>query len=439
MLLPSLLGHIQELLAQVLSSNKPPDNLIDSFFRSRKYLGSHDRRFIAEALYGTLRHLRRAKVILHSALAGVNVSPTEQARLLPIVYLLRIEGRDITDDLNKVLQSSSIHIVSHELLDRIKNAALPSPADESERIGLEYSFPKWMVDRFVAQYGISETEQICRSLNEQAPITLRVNSLKGTVEECQSALQREGVETTRTRFSSNGLNVSKRMNVFGLRSFPDGLFEVQDEGSQLICLLLEPKPTFRVLDACAGAGGKSLALAAIMKSCGEIVAVDVNRYRLDELRKRARRAGAHNIRPRLVDDLTHLREEFAGYFDLILIDAPCSGIGTIRRNPGMKWSVTEETVQEVAEKQRHILNSVAALVKDGGRIAYATCTLLNDENEAVVESFLEKQDDFNIGDPSSLVETWNLHNALFGKFIKLMPHVHGTDGFFCAIMQRKTA
>ncbi len=439
MQLPSLLGHTQELLAQVLSSSKPPDNLIDSFFRSRKYLGSHDRRFIAEALYGTLRHLRRAEVILHSALNGVNVSPTEQARLLPIVYLLRIEGQDITDDLKKILQSSSIRIASDELVDRIKNAPLPSPADEFERIGLEYSFPKWMVDRFVAQYGISETEQICRSLNEQAPITLRVNSLKGTVEECQSALQREAVETTRTRFSSNGLNVAKRMNVFGLRSFRDGLFEVQDEGSQLICLLLDPKPTFRVLDACAGAGGKSLALAAIMKNRGEIVAADVNRYRLDELRKRARRAGAHNIRPRVVDDLADLREEFAGYFDLILIDAPCSGIGTIRRNPGMKWSVTEETVQEVSEKQRHILSSIAGLVKPGGRIAYATCTLMEEENEAVVESFLEKQDDFNIVDPSSLVEKWNLTEACSGHFIKLMPHVHGTDGFFCAIMQRKTA
>ncbi len=439
MQLPSLHGHTQELLAQVLSSSKPPDILIDSFFRSRKYLGSHDRRFIAETLYGTLRHLRRVEVILHSALNGVNVSSADQAQLLPIVYLLRIEGQDITDDLNKALQSSSIRIASHELLARIKNASLPSPTDISERIGLEYSFPKWMIDRFVAQYGINETEHICRGLNEQAPITLRVNSLKGTVEECQSALQRDRVESTRTQFSSNGLNLAKRMNIFELPSFRDGLFEVQDEGSQLICLLLDPKPTFRVLDACAGAGGKSLALAAIMKNRGEIVAVDVNRYRVDELRKRARRAGAHNIRARVVDDLTDLQEEFAGYFDLILIDAPCSGIGTIRRNPGMKWSVTEETVREISEKQKYIFNSVAGLIKPGGRIAYATCTLMEDENEAVVELFLEKQDDFNIVDPSSLVEKWNLTEACSGHFIKLMPHVHGTDGFFCAIMQRKTA
>jgi 16S rRNA (cytosine967-C5)-methyltransferase len=426
MQLSSLLGHVQELLRQIVPSRYPPDSLIDSFFRSRKYLGSHDRRFIAETVYGVLRHRRRAEAILHAATDGAPVSSHE---LLPIAFLLRIQDRDLSDDLSNVPR------VSSDLLQRIKNVPLPPPADEVERIGLEYSFPEWMIIRFLAQYGASEAENILRSLNEQAPMTLRVNTISGTVEECRSSLRSEGVETSPTRFSSTGLIATKRLNVFGLQSFRKGLFEVQDEGSQLLCLLLDPKPTFRVLDACAGAGGKSLALSAIMKNRGEIVATDVNERRLNELRKRMRRAGAHNIRPRVVDDLTDLREDFTGFFDLILVDAPCSGIGTIRRNPGMKWSVTENTVREVCEKQRVILESVKDLLKPNGNIAYATCTMLKEENEEVVESFLSEHSEFRVVDPRPMLEKQGLANAQSEHFIKLMPHVHGTDGFFCAILQ----
>ncbi|HEY4613776.1 MAG TPA: RsmB/NOP family class I SAM-dependent RNA methyltransferase, partial [Bacteroidota bacterium] len=195
--------------------------------------------------------------------------------------------------------------------------------------------------------------------------------------------------------------------------------------------------TAKLLDACAGAGGKTLEFAAIMKNRGEIFAADIHDTRLDELRKRSRRAGASNIRVKAVASLSDLSGDFTGYFNVILIDAPCSGLGTIRRNPGMKWSVTEETVRELSEKQGAILEQSAALVKPGGKLVYATCTVLREENEGVVEQFLSAHPEFAVADVSASVEKLKLSSAISGKYMRLQPHVHGTDGFFCAFLDRR--
>jgi 16S rRNA (cytosine967-C5)-methyltransferase len=212
---------------------------------------------------------------------------------------------------------------------------------------------------------------------------------------------------------------------------------VQDEGSQLLPLLIDPKPTAKVLDVCAGAGGKTLEFAAIMKNRGEIHATDINAYRLEELKKRSRRAGASNVRVREIEEVHDLEEEFKNSFDVVFVDAPCSGLGTIRRNPGMKWMVTEETVNEVSAKQRSILDGCAALVKPGGRIVYATCTLLRQENEDVVDSFLIAHPDYHPSSLDSSAARIGLTNATSGPWLKLLPHLHGTDGFFCAVVQKK--
>jgi 16S rRNA (cytosine967-C5)-methyltransferase len=293
-----------------------------------------------------------------------------------------------------------------------------------------------MVQRLLDQYGEQETILLCRSLNGQASLSLRVNVLKSSVEECQDALKTEGVATERTKLSPFGLTVPKRINIFQLQAFRDGFFEVQDEGSQMLPYLLDPKPTAKVLDACAGAGGKTLELAAIMKNRGEIVAADVHSFRLDQLRKRAQRAGVSNVRIRHVQDIGDLAEQYTGYFDIVLIDAPCSGIGTLRRNPGMKWMVTEETIREVSEKQLHILEACVPFVKIGGRVAYATCTLFREENESVVESFLEKHADFTLDDPPLDRAKFDFSPYKVGRYIKLSPHRDGTDGFFIAVMMK---
>ena len=293
-----------------------------------------------------------------------------------------------------------------------------------------------MVQRFLDQFGEKETLLLCESLNGQAPLSLRANSLKSSVEECQEAVRKEGVATERTKLSPFGLIVPKRINIFQIQAFRDGLFEVQDEGSQLVPYLLDPKPTAKVLDACAGAGGKTLELAALMKNRGEIVAADVNSFRLDQLRKRAQRAGVSNVRIRQVQDIADLAEQYTDYFDVVLIDAPCSGIGTLRRNPGMKWMVTEETIREVSEKQLHILEACVPFVKTGGRVAYATCTLFREENETVVENFLKAHAEFALDDPPLDRARFDFSPYSVGKYIKFIPYRDGTDGFFIAVMKK---
>ena len=440
MKLSSLIGHASESLQLVLSSEKPADSVIDLFFRSRKYLGSHDRRFIAESTYGTLRHLRKCESLLRRAL-GNNADgmiPEDGFLLLVVTYLLAVEQRTPIEvvDLQSAVKSSQLKPQLGSLLQSLSTPQDVQPSDPVERIGEEYSYPDWMVQRFLDQFGEKETLLLCESLNGQAPLSLRANSLKSSVEECQEALRKEGVATERTKLSPFGLIVPKRINIFQIQAFRDGLFEVQDEGSQLVPYLLDPKPTAKVLDACAGAGGKTLELAALMKNRGEIVAADVNSFRLDQLRKRAQRAGVSNVRIRQVQDIADLAEQYTDYFDVALIDAPCSGIGTLRRNPGMKWMVTEETIREVSEKQLHILEACVPFVKTGGRVAYATCTLFREENETVVETFLKAHAEFALDDPPLDRARFDFSPYSVGKYIKFTPYRDGTDGFFIAVMKK---
>jgi 16S rRNA (cytosine967-C5)-methyltransferase len=437
MQLSSLLGHTRELLGTIRASSKPADSLMDSFFRSHKYLGSHDRKFIAESIYGTLRHMRRCELILQRSIGNdAQTLKTEDGLLLLVVtYLVAIEKRTlVAADIVPMLSSKQVKDRAIEFLaGMLREIPVPS-GDTVERLGIQYSYPEWIVRRVLQQYGSEEAEQILGSLNEPAPLTLRVNLLKTTVDQCTTDLKGQGIEATVTKFSPVGLQLNKRVNVFSLGTFQDGHFEVQDEGSQILPLLIDPKPTAKVLDACAGAGGKSLGFAALMKNRGEIYASDTNGYRLKELKKRSRRAGAFNIRPVEVHEIAELADKYSGYFDVVFVDAPCSGLGTIRRNPGMKWTVTEETVRQVAEKQRSILAQSAPVVKPGGRLIYATCTLLREENEDVVNEFLEKYPMFSLKVPERTLAETGLENARAGNFIKLLPHIHGTDGFFCAMM-----
>ncbi|MGB2867721.1 MAG: methyltransferase domain-containing protein, partial [Bacteroidota bacterium] len=429
----SLLGHVQEVLSVIRNSAKPADSLIDSFFRSRKYLGSHDRRFIAETTYGTLRHLRYCEFLVDRTFTDLKIGQDRQ--LLTIVaYLIGVEKK------GDVPPGAIIERVADErlkerlgdLLELLKKDGDILPADPVDRMAIGYSLPTWMIQRFLVQFPQQVVEQLCRSMNEPAPLTLRVNTLKTTVADCQAALSKVGIQTVPTKLSPFGLQVAKRMNIFSVQAFRDGWFELQDEGSQLLPLIVDPKPTAKVLDACAGAGGKTLEFAALMKNRGEIFATDINGYRLEELKKRTRRAGAFNVRVLELDSLDDLFEKYRGYFDVVFIDAPCSGVGTLRRNPGLKWMVTEDTVKELTEKQVSILHSSAHLVRSGGELVYATCSVFDDENENVVQTFLGAHPEFK--QLGTTPRGNDLGPELKSLPVKLFPHVHGTDGFFCSIL-----
>jgi 16S rRNA (cytosine967-C5)-methyltransferase len=442
MRITSLLGHTHELFGEILKFKKPADSLIDAFFRSHKYLGSHDRRFIAETTYGTLRLLRKCEHHLTVALADLCDDLLEDDRifLLLITYLF-FEGK-ISDDISAILSDRLKSLRLRENISLFLSNLEKPPArgvdSVFQRIGIEYSYPDWMVGKFIQQYGEAESEKICSSLNMQAPLTLRVNTLKASVDQCQEELRRQGIESRKTLYSPFGLILTKRINVFSLPIFRQGWFEVQDEGSQLLPVLFDPKPNAKVLDVCAGAGGKTLEIAALMKNRGEIFATDINGFRLEELRKRTKRAGIQNVRVLEIETIDDLVDRYTGFFDLVFVDAPCSGLGTIRRNPGMKWMVNERTVIEVSEKQKNILRSSAPLVKQGGKLAYTTCTLLKQENEEVIQEFLELHPEFSIVKPNMDIPLIrSLGESSESSFLKLFPHLHGTDGFFCVVLKKQ--
>ncbi len=439
----SLIGHTVEAYDLILRDKHPADSVLDTFFRSHKYLGSHDRRFVAETVYGMLRYKRRLEWLLQGTSSEASASEDQRRSLLVCLLYLVVYCRE---EIAKLLEQCEpdpeekklLPVVLAEAKERNERfeAASDGGLEKVTRLAIKLSFPNWMIERWLEEYGEEETCAMCSALNTQAPLTLRVNLLKTDVEGCRRALEQEKLKTEATKFSPVGLTAHRRMNIFGLETFQKGFFEVQDEGSQILSLLVDPKPTSKVVDACAGGGGKSLALAVLMKNRGSIYALDTNSYRLDGLRKRIKRSGVDTIRIRAVE-ADHLPDDLVGTADNVLVDAPCSGLGTIRRNPGTKWTVTPETVAELHVKQLGILTHYARCVKVNGRLVYATCTTMKDENEGVVEKFLVDHPQFELLMPASILKRYQLEALGQEKYFRLKPHVHNTDGFFAAVMRRK--
>ncbi len=439
----SLIGHTVEVYDLILRSEHPADSTIDTFFRTHKYLGSHDRRFVAETAYGMLRQKNRIEWLCENSDAESLIPAKNPASFLGCLVYRTAFANDASAVLVNDLDAETAEKAALSLfLARIeeKNSEIESGtalgSGSTSDLSLRYSYPEWMIKEWRVQFGDEETVRMCAALNAPAPLTLRVNTLKTSVEDCQEALAREKIDAERTKFSGVGLTVRKRLNIFQLDVFRKGFFEVQDEGSQILAMLVDPKPTSRVVDACAGGGGKALALAALMKNRGAIFALDTNAYRLESLRKRIRRSGVDTIRVCKIEE-GHLPDGLADASDNVLVDAPCSGLGTIRRNPGMKWTVTPAAIAELSVKQSAILEHYAQCVKVNGRLVYSTCTMMIPENEAVVEKFLADHPQFELIEPAVILRRYGLESLSNEKYFRLKPHVHGTDGFFAAVMRRK--
>ncbi|HEY6192937.1 MAG TPA: RsmB/NOP family class I SAM-dependent RNA methyltransferase [Bacteroidota bacterium] len=447
----SLVGHILELTELTDKSSEPADQVASKFFRQKSYLGAGDRRFISEGFFGIIRHRRLIEALLEEY---VRQKPQESSLDAPHVRYLSLyvayslldpvrgtttaepdPGQSFPHRIDALwnsffpesdLASYILWLREHRRLDFLPESG---PGGELLRLAVEYSFQDWMVREWDLQFG-GDLEKLLRSLNTPAKLTLRVNGLKVGREECRKRLAGEGIDTEPTAFSPAGLVASKRFNSQASAAFKDGWYEVQDEGSQLISLIAEPQPGSMILDACAGAGGKALHLADLMKGKGTIFAADAGRSRIDELDQRARRAGAKNIQA--VTEGHSLPDVFRA--DLVLVDAPCTGAGTIRRNPWIKWRVTEDSVAKYAEKQRNLLHANSRFVKEGGVMMYVTCSLLRGENEEVVGSFLAAHSGFQVerieprACPPSMITPEG--------FVKMLPHDAGTDGFFAAKLVR---
>ena len=301
--------------------------------------------------------------------------------------------------------------------------------------------PDWLYETLAAQFGALELEALAASLNHSAPLDLRVNALKAERDAVLARLNADGLAAQPCRYSPLGIRLAGKPSISRHPLFLDGSFEVQDEGSQLLGFLLAPKRGEMVADFCAGAGGKTLLLGALMRSQGRLYAFDVAEKRLAKLKPRLARSGLSNVYPVRIDSENDIKiKRLAGKLDRVLVDAPCSGLGTLRRNPDLKWRQTAQSVAELTVKQAAILHAASALVKPGGRLVYATCSLLAAENDAVVSAFLAAHPEFAALSAPEVLRKQGIaidDGAPAGEFLRLLPQRHGTDGFFAAVMERR--
>ena len=411
------------------------DRALDHVLRAKRHLYSNERRAVAERVYALLRRQRTVDSLLERTGARLDQRPATQQDLLRLATSQVLHG----ESPERVVRTAGLRPEESRLLEALPAAAAAIRAlPLSERFGLDASLPDFLATRFLHQFG-ERAEAEAAAMNERAPLTARVNLLRTSREALLERLRAEGVEARPTPLSPLGLFLETRLNAFALPSFREGLFELQDEGSQLLGLLVDAPPT-RVVDACAGAGGKTLQLAAQMKNRGELFALDVDARRLEELRRRARRAGVHNVRIRALPpsgpEVATALADLTGRADRVLVDAPCSGTGTFRRKPDARYRLTEPMLVQHVERQRLLLEQFAPLVRPGGRLVYGTCSVLDEENESVVAWFLERHPEFHTVPPSDRLGPELGAKVSAGDFLQLSPARHGTDGFFGAILLR---
>jgi 16S rRNA (cytosine967-C5)-methyltransferase len=356
----------------------------------------------------------------HLAESGTG-SPT---RRLALLGLMQTAGRSAIKPFASADENAWLEHVS-----KIDPASLP--------LRIRLNLPDWIVSALSAHFESEELAQLAAALNYSAPLDLRVNPLKANRDQVLAALREAGVDAGATPFAPFGVRVAGKPALTKLKVFEDGWVEVQDEGSQLLCSLVAPRRGEMIVDFCAGAGGKTLALGAAMRSTGRLYAFDVSERRLAKLKPRLARSGLSNVHPVQIDSEHDVKiKRLAGKIDRVLVDAPCSGLGTLRRNPDLKWRQSADAVVELAPKQASILASAARLVKPGGRLVYATCSLLEAENEAVVAQFLGDHPDFVLV-PAGKVLAEQRIEVEMGDYLSLWPHRHATDGFFAAVLERR--
>ncbi len=424
-----LLEGCAELVALVMRFDHPADSIISRFFKEHRGLGQRERATLADTAYRVLRHRSLYELMARSAPKGMGNVHRKLAMLAfaaPRDYLVG----GILPLERAWLETCDAQMQSGEgLLDLHK-----------------HNLPEWLAALLKNQMG-DQFWPLVKALNESAPLDLRVNTFKGNREAAIKEFRASSIKPEATPFSPWGLRIQGKPALNLLDVFKEGRVEVQDEGSQLLALLTGAKRGEMVADFCAGAGGKTLALGAMMKNTGRLYAFDTSQKRLDGMKPRLARSGLSNIHP---VGIAHERDErikrLAGKMDRVLVDAPCSGLGTLRRNPDLKWRQKQTDVVELAELQTKILQSAARLVKSGGRLVYATCSLLQEENEAIARAFSAANTDFVPMEVGELLAAQKIENAetlcsaegeATARYLRMWPQVHQTDGFFAAVWQRR--
>lgn len=426
---PVLLMRAAELLNLIFEQNLPADRQMERFFRQHRNMGSKDRGFTAETVYGVLRRKASLKYLLSQLIPDRELLSRDYI----LGYLHLYGGYSL-----RALTQAGWRDYPYDILESLRSrAAEPLPA------AVQAELPEALYQQFCAKWGETETLSLAAALNRAASLDLRVNTLKTDRNTLQATLAAENIHVEATPYSPVGLRRLQRAALFNSPSFRQGLFEVQDEGSQLMAYLLQLKRRGKVVDLCAGAGGKTLHISALMENTGTIYAFDIHAKRLDQLSLRLKRAGLDNVRVQLLENLPDAQERpsllaLVGKMDAVLVDAPCSGTGTLRRNPDMKWKPLE--LAPLTQLQTQLLQSAASLLRPGGRLVYATCSLLSQENESVVTAFLEAHPEFVLINAPEILEQQGIFIPSCGNslgMLQLRPDLHSTDGFTAAVMVRQ--
>jgi 16S rRNA (cytosine967-C5)-methyltransferase len=421
-----LLDACTELVALVLKFEHPADAVLSHYFkdnRKLKNIGQRERAVLAETAYTVLRSKTRLEALARAGSGALS------RRLAILAY--------------PTSNPSDADFLQGALLPHEKNWLMDCKKVEGEELldAHKHNLPAWLAETLRKELGEDQFWAFCAACETTAPLDVRVNALNSKREQIQTVLQKAGVNAVPTPFSPLGLRMNARTALSQLAVFKAGAIEVQDEGSQLLTLLVDAKRGEMVADFCAGAGGKTLGLGAAMRSTGRLYAFDVSAHRLAALKPRLARSGLSNIHPVAI---AHERDErikrLAGKMDRVLVDAPCSGLGTLRRNPDLKWRQKQTAIAELTVKQTNILQSASRLVKSGGRLVYATCSVLPEENEQIAEAFAAANPDFKLLPAQTVLAELGIPNAdtlCRNDYLRLWPQMHHTDGFFAAVWQRQ--
>ncbi|MDV3976268.1 RNA methyltransferase [Elizabethkingia anophelis] len=393
-----LIGIHDALQETFFEKNKYADKVIERLLKAHRKWGSQDRAVVSEIFYNIIRWKKRLEYYM-----GEGAKPGNIYRMI-LAYLLWTKTH-----YKKFEEFEGIKIA--DILNKLKKGTVPTKA-------VQYSIPEWLAETLEKELG-ANWEKEMDALNDPAPTVLRVNTLKTTKEKLIEELQENEIESHAVRGYEDAVELEEKKNVFLTEAFKKGMFEVQDASSQLIGRFLDVKEGMRVVDACAGAGGKTLHIAALMKNKGQIIALDIFEWKLAELKRRAKRAGAHNIETRVIDD-NKVIKRLHNSADRLLIDAPCSGLGVLKRNPDSKWKIDQDFIDRIKKEQENILQDYSKIIKKGGQMVYATCSILPSENTLQTKNFIEKNPEYE----------------LIGEE-KIMPS-QGYDGFYMALIQRKS-
>jgi 16S rRNA (cytosine967-C5)-methyltransferase len=425
------------------------DPLFDAFVMEDPLLTDLDKAFAREIVYGVLRWRGRLDWII-SAYSRIKPSRMERAILAilrmgayQILFMDRVPAPAAVDEsvklakgLRKKEATAFVNGILRGIAEGRKEISYPDlRTDPIEYIAAFHSHPPWLVRRWVEQRGMEDTIALCQANNQFPPLTVRVNTLKGNREQVIQQLHDEGIEASPTPFSPVGLCIKAPPVLATWGPLQQGWLQVQDEAAQLVSLILAPKPGERILDVCAAPGGKTTHLAELMEDQGEICAVDISPTKLQLVQENCRRLGISIVKAMALDTTKPL-PFLAGSFDACLVDAPCTGLGTLRRHPEGKWRIKEQDILRLQEMQGQILRQAAPLVKQGGVLVYSTCTLTQEENEGVIEAFLSEHPEFRLEDASGLLPRGCERLVDAKGCLRTLPHCHGTDGFFAARMSR---